>query len=545
MRRLTCIALFLWTSIASAVEIPTGGTPIRLDITNTSIVSWHMNNGNVTSCDDDLGAGIERLNLNGSWESWVMGVRMDGALYYPAPQPRVATASFDRCLATELTSRYQNSIVPEKLWAGWNGRTFEITAGDSYVSFGRGLTLSLRKTDELGLDTTQRGLRVRMNTDRFSSTLVAGLTNINNVDEASGRWEDDPNDAIIGATADVRIFESIRVGASAASFLFRRPVTTHVGALVDDSFFSPDSFKERWFVGGPKLEAPRLTDWLGIYLEGVAQNRNDVDGNSVTGFGLYGSATAYFGPVTLLFEGKAYGDLEVIQPHFNSLEFEPVQYAALPTLERVAQPLEHTQREITGGRLQADWTINPNVSVYVNHGTFRDDVGYQEPESGDVLPGMIHDPYAGIDARIGPHRIHAEGGVRFVMVDDLAVRRDGHVNFDVQAGLDGGSSLALQVTHLERLEVLPFNAPEWREGTIQLGYRKRPLFAVSAILDYTTDENAPTVWYPGASAEWQFTPSSNVRVFAGSSRGGLRCVSGVCRIFPPFSGVKGSLTLRY
>ena len=222
-----------------------------------------------------------------------------------------------------------------------------------------------------------------------------------------------------------------------------------------------------------------------------------------------------------------------------------MQYAALPTLERVAQQLEHTQREISGGRIRADWAISPSVSVYVNHGTFLDEMGYQDPESAEVRPGMIHDPYAGVDARIGPHRIHAEAGVRMVMLDGLMVRQDGHVDFDVQGGFDGGSSVALQITHLERSEVLPFDSPEWREGTIQLGYRKRPLFAVSAILDYTTDKNAPNVWYPGASAEWEFAPSSNVRLFAGSSRGGLRCVSGICRTFPPFEGVKLTATLRF
>jgi hypothetical protein len=40
-------------------------------------------------------------------------------------------------------------------------------------------------------------------------------------------------------------------------------------------------------------------------------------------------------------------------------------------------------------------------------------------------------------------------------------------------------------------------------------------------------------------------PSSNLRLFVGEARGGLKCVSGVCRLFPPFQGVKLTATVRF
>ena len=42
----------------------------------------------------------------------------------------------------------------------WSNRTFDISVGDAYVSFGNGLGLSLRKLDEFGVDTTLRGAKV-------------------------------------------------------------------------------------------------------------------------------------------------------------------------------------------------------------------------------------------------------------------------------------------------------------------------------------------------------------------------------------------------
>lgn len=530
----------LLAGTAGAVEIPTGGTPVRLNITNTTIGSWHASNGNTTACDDNFGGALERLNVNGSYETWVAGLRLDGSLYAPRPQVTGPTLNALRCNQVDLDNRYLNSIVPEKIWAGYNGRNFEVAVGDSYVSFGRGLSLSLRKSDELGQDTTQRGLRLRLNTDRVGGTVVAGITNINNVDEASGRWADDPNDGIVGATADVRLFEGMRLGASATGVFYREPVSSFAPPGEDQSY------QERWLIGGPKFEAPRLFDWLGVYVEGVGQRRQHVDGTVETGYGIYGSATGYFGPVSVLFEGKAYGDLQTVQPRFQNYEFQAVQYVMLPTLERVAQPLEHAQSDIAGGRVQVNWAVNPDLAIYVNHGTFRDWHGYLDPETFDSLAGTIQDPYVGVDARIGEQRVHLQTGARFVMVRGQSLRTDGHLDFNVIRAIEGGSAVEFHVVHQERSKTEPFIGQKaWREGTFQLGYRMRPVFAVSGILDYTTEDGQPSVWYPGASGEWEINESSNLRVFAGQSRGGLRCVSGICRIFPPFSGVKAALSLRY
>ena len=64
---------------AQALEIPTSGTPVRVNLTSTTIAAWHANNGNGTACDDDYGEALERFNVNGSWESLVVGLRLDGS----------------------------------------------------------------------------------------------------------------------------------------------------------------------------------------------------------------------------------------------------------------------------------------------------------------------------------------------------------------------------------------------------------------------------------------------------------------------------------
>jgi hypothetical protein len=139
-----------------------------------------------------------------------------------------------------------------------------------------------------------------------------------------------------------------------------------------------------------------------------------------------------------------------------------------------------------------------------------------------------------------------EAGWRFVFLPgrDGAVRSDGHFEVTVQKNIGGPRSLELHVVHWERLKVLPLSEEQWREGSAQLGFHWWPV-QVFAGLDYTTEPGQPQVWYPNGTLQWDITRATNLRLLAGSMRGGLRCVSGVCRVFPPFSGAKLTFTARF
>lgn len=62
--------------------------------------------------------------------------------------------------------------------------------------------------------------------------------------------------------------------------------------------------------------------------------------------------------------------------------------------------------------------------------------------------------------------------------------------------------------------------------------------------EYTTYIGLPT-YYVNGGVLYRFTSDSNIRIYAGQNRGGLRCVSGICRVFPSFSGARVELTLRF
>jgi hypothetical protein len=82
-----------------------------------------------------------------------------------------------------------------------------------------------------------------------------------------------------------------------------------------------------------------------------------------------------------------------------------------------------------------------------------------------------------------------------------------------------------------------------------------PHWSLTAQAEYISDaatkakEDAflgvPATFYPGAHVQYRFTPSTYVRIFAGRSKGGLKCSGGICRIFPEFEGAKLEATVRF
>jgi hypothetical protein len=149
--------------------------------------------------------------------------------------------------------------------------------------------------------------------------------------------------------------------------------------------------------------------------------------------------------------------------------------------------------------------------------------------------------------------VRALAGWRLEVVDktrDIA-HGDKHVEVEGVQMLSARWSLVWHGNHIERRKYLitmdpdDDNRKDWREGTWQLGVQWSPRLSVGAIYDYTTDSAEPRTHYFSGTADWRPHESTLIRVLAGASHGGLKCISNVCRYFPPFEGVKLTATVRY
>jgi hypothetical protein len=518
--------LALLLLLPAAPALADGASPLPVDVTATTTAGVHTDG-------DGYGELFGRLNAATRMDAWQLALRLDTATFVSPPAPAIT----DRYTLEKASLAWSWQSLPAP---GAAAVRIEATAGDAYVSFGRGLALSLRKVDELGIDTTLRGANLSVHAGDLAATLALGYANINNVDEATGTSVDDPYDLIAGLQARLRLADRVNLGAYGAAVAFRDALGLLPG----------ERYADRSLQLGATLDAPRLTDHVGLYVEAMSQLLDTEPApDDPVAFALYGAATAYLGQATLLFEGKAYGALTALRPNLDAPAFDGVAYSSPPTVERVLQVLENPQRDIAGGRLRADWSVSPALLAYVNYGLFRDWQGYSDPDTLDIRPGTIHDPYAGLEARWDQARSWAiaSAGWRLVAIaGGRIVRGDAHAELDVSHALDDRWSLTLHALHQEREKhESPILDHAFREGTLDAGFRLRPWIAVSGGLDYTTEPTQPRRGYPHANIAWDITPSSSLRLFVGSARGGLKCVSGVCRIYPPFEGVKLTATLRF
>jgi hypothetical protein len=191
--------------------------PVALDITNTFVFNYMLDNRNgapfrpSTNVDDFRAEWIDRLNIQASWWKLRFGLRLDTAVYADELQrgeviPK-AKAEIDAAEARgeqapsvkdyanqyyrELHSRFVQTFYPSKLFVSYQQPGLEATLGDFYVQLGRGLVFSVRKIDELAIDTTVRGGKVvfdrKLGPLTVGATAFAGQMNPLRIDEVSGR----------------------------------------------------------------------------------------------------------------------------------------------------------------------------------------------------------------------------------------------------------------------------------------------------------------------------------------------------------------------
>ncbi len=612
------------TREARALDLPkVGGEPVKLDVTDTSVVAQHFDaREGEQDADQGYGAWLNRLNLALRYKEWTVGTRLDSSFYWLRPEDRVdctPTSHPFGCIdpaarqniVRDGASRYRNSIYPAKLWATYQAHNLEATVGDSYVQFGRGLVLSMRKIDDLGIDNTIRGGKVTFSKDPFAVTVVAGLANPSRVDEATGRALFLPNsvpgdtsgaqplfgsDRIIGAEIEAGRGLPIVFSTHAARLTRCAPYKYDASGRVQDGFLdapfgtcnpsdnsiwlaslphgnSPAIDASEIMTVGQSVEIPSLWGHGQIYLEAAAQKRyhddQPLDANA-SGNAVYGSVSANAGPVTETLELKSYRNFYPMAGGIDTSRasaFNNIVYSVPPTAELITQDAEFGffNACVDGGRLRTDVRTSEALLLYATGAYFytRSEVAgggcteYGNTVTSNANPDQVHndvwDGLGGFEWYFDHARSHffASAGAR----DDT--KRSGeffynefHAEYAFTKIIAGPFSFELSGRHRLRKEETqnPRGAggkeEPWREGEHYTALKVAPKWVFSQGIEYTTLLGLPTYYFNG-SVLFRFTEGSNVKLLVGQQRGGLKCVSGVCKVFPAFDGARAELTLRF
>lgn len=649
---------------AAAVDFEdVGGETLSVDISNTSSLAYRFDNRNDTNTggetltpsqhvDDDYGEWLNRLYIRSRYWKFSLGLRLDSAVYFNTFDRQRARdliaeelgdpdLALENQFARELHSRYTSLIYPAKLWLAFKHKAYEATLGDFYMQLGRGLVFSVRKIDEVGVDTTVRGGKVQGSWSFADDFLVevnafGGQMNPIRIDFSTGRIlhgagsplffgfpsagdfrfynSSGPNDFeldtdrakpsylednVVGGSIDLGP-KQVKFGANAAA-LFRQSNSEDkerciaLGGDNDDCAADFPAFNateatrshDRIVNFSGMVRVPPIEGVLDAYVEVAAQNQTlgrvtGVDDSGAVasreeelwGYAVYANINLTLDPIAITLEGKHNrsffplgANIDPITPGFSAGEYNIVTYSRPPNVEQIyTEPIGAPDVCVTGGRARADLNLNDDLRIYGWVGRYTSftefDALNNNCDTSDRLRSDTWDTAAGgeLDLQEGKTHYWAWVGARFTDMgeaytslsgDTSVLYREGYVRYDFNQHLAGPFSISALGYHRQRL--YPITLSEvWHEGENLLALNWSPNWSFIFGYEYQTRPGLPVHYFNGAiqyrsksSEHWYDQLTDLVRVYLGQRRAALRCVGGVCRVFPAFEGAQIELVSTF
>ncbi|HYP78630.1 MAG TPA: DUF6029 family protein [Polyangiaceae bacterium] len=497
----------------------------------------------------------------------------------------------------ELSNRYINWMYPAKYYFTYNSPALELGLGDVYVAFGRGLVLSLRKLDELASDTTLRGARItaraRSKLVSLRATAVAGSLNPLRIDPASGRYLGVDSSVTPGFvtlteagmpravatdfvpdTGDCKTFGTcsyapdrifggqLELSHKSAKLAIQGSQLVRSTPLANDVVRSAD----RISTGSASFELADLAGHGGAYLEVALQDLHHPESSTPkldVGQAVYLSLNVLAGPLSLLFEGKHYRRFFPLLANVSPLrarEFSMLAASAPPTTEAlfIDTAFEAFNTCVSGGRLRGDLALSRIVSVYAWAGyyqTFAESLANESCEVSKATRNNVLDTAVGVELHSRDRRSkmdisfgsRVDDSDRALLTDHGPTHvfyREVYTRHQGTWFLGGPFALELQGWHRRRHQTLGGPGEPWSEGDELIGLDYAPRWSIAAGFSYDTNPAVPPTYFNGQLG-YRISSDSSVSLFVGQRRGALRCVGGVCRVFPPFEGAALDLTLRF
>ena len=615
------------------------GKAISLEVTEVSIVAQRFDARaqDPTTEGGAWGQWVNRLEAKVDWNHFEVGARIDSALYWntlkeqchnpgdiiPASGNTATCSDLVTKIARDDLSRYQNSIYPAKLWASYKYKGIELILGDAYVQFARGLVLSMRKLDDLGVDNTVRGFKGSVTKGPFSVTLVGGIANPSRVDEATGQslfvqktvpqtnptYTDRQQQPIFGT--DQMFGAEIQAGretpivlTTSMSYVNRCAPNSYItsgpaaGRIQNNDFgdnligYCDDESVSTWLNSLPSIgntrqsrhismvaqaiELPKMGKLGSLYVVGVIQQRDGVDPTDLKDFdqgtAIYATYTGSIGKkVTNTIEFKDYRNFFPTLASVNATQvaaFSTLQYSTPPTIESITQDNfgpNNFNVCVDGVRLRTDVRVSDALLVY-GQGIATQSRSEQSADcknTTNATTDYIADGLAGFQWDFDKKQSHFYGtvGARGDWLGDgTPYIYQGELTYNFSKAITKKVALEFigrhRVRYEKSLNVGPNGSEAWVEGENYTGLSIAPHWVFTQGIEYTTQDRPPSVSFAGIDnyPAWLFlsvggiykiTKNSNVKLFVGQQRGGLKCISGVCRVFPDYEGARMELTLRF
>ncbi|MFO8071934.1 MAG: DUF6029 family protein [Polyangia bacterium] len=553
-------------------------TPVSIRGTETFISQYVGDNGSVNENaygdDDEYWTFRNLLYFQAGNRHFDSSIRLDLTLFHEPPL-RVSPEHFAPGGEGYTTLRYDNDIRVERISTTAHLGDVHVTAGDFYVSFGRGIALSLIKMDDVGVDNALRGARVEYHVPRrFRLVAVGGVVNSLNVDPLTHQLQrDDPLDRIAGARAEWEIMDAASLGVHG---VFISPRFDSESQVAPERIYVDQAPGIGAFSGGASAELH--AGGAHLYLEGDAQSHDNYrppegqeDVHAESGYAAFGEFSYDLAPFMIRAEGIFYRRWLMEGGYRGSStsigQAQPLPYHHMPTLEPIWMVIKSFGNAF-GGRLGGDLYLADSdtqlkatvASLKYLGGVLPQGEWDDHPPTAVVHPTLeLRQGFAESGITLG-----ADGGFRWETTDEpeVAGHDNGHlwhVQTDVSVPITGPHSIEVKL-QLRRHELSVTEGIDYWITLTSLAYDLSGLFGITLVHEHS-DQTAGAVprlggWalpFPRQHYFWTMLSlhpphpldDLTARLVAGSQRGGIKCAGGVCRNYPDSVGARLEAVYRF
>jgi hypothetical protein len=445
---------------------------------------------------------INQLDLSLTGGDYLLGIRLDSYLDF---------------------SPWKDKFTLAKRFFELNSKKFSLRVGDFYYSSGRGLTLSVLKTFEKEgleyiIDTTIDGGKISLSLGHIFAEFLGGW-----IDRAGSNLKD-------------KIFTGVFAWKykDMANFQFNYLYSQlEEGSAFDNKKISMESIS---------LDVPKVSEHAKFYGEfSLTQKDTYYSVDRINGHGLYLESGFFIGNFSFLLEFKDYKYLDFEYNRPPLLESEQ--------LEILANQFDTDATDITGISGRIDY-YSPHIStLFYGKFSFIKDSPENHPLFGDYNREITHF-FGGLEKifkstgylnLLAGYRKEDDSSLIFLSTDGNTF----HYQFNISYPLT--SRLSMETDWKSK----DFRGKyiEYYERRFFLSLHYSPRWVITLFLDQTNDpevlfiKNKKNWW--ASQIEVKISHSNSIRIFFGSAKGTVKCSGGICKLSPPFEGLRIEAILRF
>ena len=404
-----------------------------------------------------------------------------------------------------------------------DSKKFSLRLGDFYYSTGRGLTLSVLKTFEKEgleyiIDTTIDGGKLTFAYGQIFAEILGGWIERKDSSQKDGIFE-----GVFG-------WKHKDLGNVQFHYLHSQ--------LGEGSAFG----NKRVSMESISLDVPRITEHAKLFGEfSLIQKDTYYSDDRINGHGFYLESGVFFDNLSFLLEFKDYKYLDFEYNRPPLLESEQI--------EILANQFDTDATEITGISGRIDYYSSPLSTLFYAKISSINDRPEDHPLFGQYHREINHF-FGGLEKKFrGTGYLSVLCGYRKENDTSLIFMSTHGNTFHYQFNISYPLTSRLSLEGDWKSKNFKGKYIDYYERRSFLSLHCSPRWIITLFFDQTNDPKVlfiknKTHWWAG-QIELKIFQSNSIRIFYGSTKGAVKCSGGICKLFPPFEGLRIEINLRF